>query len=103
MRTSSKSIGFHILLLVFLAYYLSACIGADLAHNHEPDSDFHNDCPACQWDVLYQNDFSGAYKTLNALVDPLRSLGYKQYILSLVLPSENYSISYFSRAPPLPI
>lgn len=103
MRVSSKSIEIHFLFLVFLALYLAICINADCIHNHEPDCDFHDNCPACQWQVLYQDDFSGADKILSTLDAPLCLLSCKYYIQSLVLPSESYRISCLSRAPPLPV
>ena len=94
--------GFNMFLLVIVAHYLTLSIGVDLYHDHEPEFDFHDNCPACQWLALYQDDFSQASQVLNVLNDPLFLIGYEQCIHSFVIPSEGYRISCFSRAPPLP-
>ena len=102
MRVSCKSTAFYLLLFVFFAHYLTLCVGIDLLHDHEPDLEFHDNCPACQWLTLYQDDFSQASQMLNGLNDPFLLIGYEKCIQSFVLPSDSYRSSHFSRGPPLP-
>ena len=102
MRVYSKSRWFYIVLIGALAYYLAISVGANLCHNHEPGFHFHDDCPACQWEVLYQDDFSQADQILSVLETPLFLIGYEQYIQLLVCPSDDFRLSCSPRAPPLP-
>ena len=103
MRSSSGSIGFNVFLLAVVVYYLAISVGIDLCHDHDPDFEFHDNCPACQWLALHQDDFSQAGQILNVLNDPLFLVGYERYVQSLVIPSEGSRISFLSRAPPAPV
>jgi hypothetical protein len=102
MKASFRSREFHFLLLVFLSYFLVVSGGVDFFHNHEPDTDFHDNCPACQWQNMYQDDFSGAARILIDQTDPLSLLGYDYYYHSLIITSECSGFSCLSRAPPEP-
>jgi hypothetical protein len=101
MRSLYRITGFQLLLLFVLAYYLVACLGVDLCHTHEPDAEFHDNCPACQWQAMYQDDFSNANRVLEVLDDPLRMIGFNPCTQSLIILPDNYRFSYLSRAPPL--
>ena len=103
MKAFTKSIYFRFLFVVCLAFYLTVSFGAEFSHTHEPDIEFHDNCPACQWQVLHMDDFSQIQEILNALGAPLDLIGYEYYSQLLVFPSEILSFSYPSRAPPLSI
>jgi hypothetical protein len=103
MRRSFPSAAFYFLLFIFLAGYLAVSVSVDLLHNHEPSFEFHDNCPACQWNALHQDDFSQAGSLLNLLNDPLCCVGQEYYILSLIIPSECQDFSCSSRAPPQPV
>ena len=100
MKRLSSSRHLHYLLLLCLAQFLVICLGFELFHNHEPDFEFHNDCPACQWQNLYQDDYSQAGQILAALDDPLFMIAQERYGDLLALPGEEHSFPYSSRAPP---
>ena len=100
MRIVSKSAGIHAILCIFIAYYLAACLGSDFLHTHEPDAEFHDNCPACQWQSMSQDDFSNAIDLLDVMADPLSFVGYKPYVYAIVLHSDGCGLSCFSRAPP---
>lgn len=91
-----------LILFILVAYYLILSAGSDFVHNHEPDSEFHDNCPACQWQTLSQDDFSGAGCILNILDDPLGLIGLKPCIQSIELTTNICALSNLSRAPPLP-
>jgi hypothetical protein len=100
MKASFRSREYHVLLLAFLAYFLVVSGGVDFFHNHEPDGDYHDNCPACQWQKMSQDDFSGATKILIDQADPLRLLSYDHYYHSPTITSESFEFSCSSRAPP---
>jgi hypothetical protein len=103
MGMFSKSASIHTLLLVFLTYYIAAGIGADFVHNHEFDVEFHDNCPACRWQAMYQDDYLGVNSIHGVLNHPLKFTGFKNYIQLFILPSDGYILSCPSRAPPFQV
>ena len=100
MRVNYRPKGLHILVIIAAVYYLAICVGVDLLHNHEHDCQFHDDCPACQFEVLSQDDFSQAGQLFSTLESPLNLIGYEYYTGSILVPLAEYSFSRYSRAPP---
>ena len=88
------------LLFLLLGNYLSVAAIAGFGHTHEADFHFHDSCPACQWDVQSQEDFSDIHCLLSFLLDPLVVNGSHQ--IQYIAPSiqDNSGESYLSRAPP---
>ena len=43
-----KNYYFKSILFIVVFVFLSLSLGVDFSHNHS-DSEFHNDCPACNW------------------------------------------------------
>lgn len=103
MKALTKPICFRFLFVICLAFYLTVSFGAEFSHTHEPDIEFHDNCPACQWQVLYMDDFSQVHEVLNVPDAPLDLIGYEYYSQLLVFPSDILSFSCSSRAPPLPV
>jgi len=89
-----------VLFLFFLSHYLIVSLGAFFFHNHKPDFSFHDNCPACQWQVQSQEDFSQASAILDALDSPLYFIEYCFLSQSVNLPWKQVSFPHFSRAPP---
>lgn len=102
MRILSRSAVIHALLYSVVAYYAVACSSTDFVHNHEPDTEFHHDCPACQWQTMSQDDFSGAISILDILSYPLSFVGFKTCLHELFMHTDSCGTSCLSRAPPLP-
>lgn len=100
MRTSERSVYIRFLVLFCIAYYLCISLGVEFAHNHEPDAEFHNDCPACQWQLFYMDDFSEAQQITGALTTPLRLIGYNRHVQSFVFSLNIFTNYNSSRAPP---
>ncbi len=86
------------LFITLFLCYLFAGIIAPLCHSHETDGHFHDNCPACQWELSHQNDVP---KTSGALgVTPL------QWTVLYTDTPQTLSTQYFHnygtiRAPPL--
>jgi hypothetical protein len=89
-----------IILLLFLSNYLAVSALVSLGHDHDADFDFHEQCPACQWQVQSQEDFSDILSVITALLDPLIVVDENPEVCVLVLPQKDAVSIYFSRAPP---
>ncbi len=84
-----KSISF---LIIFVILFLT--LGAQFLHNHS-DSDFHNDCPACQWLINSVFIFSIFFIFLGLF------LGLSQFfIFAQAFPTKTYCASQYLRSPP---
>jgi len=92
-----------ILLILFFINYVTVGSFACLCHNHARDFRFHENCPACQWQVQFQDDFSEASAILDALDNPLQFIEYKPYDQSSIQLKECVGFTYLSRAPPTPL
>ena len=67
-----KQKGFlSVLSLFILCQYLTISFIATFGHNHEPDANFHDNCPACQWEIQKNSDDNCTKTILNLLLDPL--------------------------------
>ena len=85
-----------ILLLIFLLLFLSSA--QDLFHNHKPDLEHHQDCPAYQLYLLFSSSFIFEYFYCCILLIFL--------YLHLISFKSDYSFfnkTYNSRAPPFQI
>ncbi len=102
MRICSKSSGIRALLFICIAYYFATGMCSDFVHTHKPDAEFHDNCPACQWQSVSQDDFSGAISIIGGLADPLDFVGYKSCVHVFVMHPDGCESLCFSRAPPLP-
>lgn len=98
----SRSSRLRALLFLCIGYYLVAGMCADFFHTHEPDAEFHDNCPACHWRSMSQENFSGAISIIDGMADPLNFVGYKPCVHVLVIHSDSCESLCFSRAPPLP-
>jgi hypothetical protein len=100
VKPSSKKIWRSFLLALFLSHYLAVGFVAYIGHNHEDDFNFHDNCPACQWHVQSQDDFSESKAILDALDNPLNFIGYRPSNSIFLFNEQDPFFSYLSRAPP---
>jgi hypothetical protein len=100
MKISSKIFWRNTLVVLFVGHYMAVGLFACFCHNHEPDINFHENCPACQWQILSQDDFSEASAILDALDNPLQFFEYKPYDQSSIQLKESIGFTFLSRAPP---
>ncbi|MBU8920486.1 MAG: hypothetical protein KOO63_01380 [Bacteroidales bacterium] len=89
-----------IIATIMLLSYLSVALGAELTHNHEDDGYFHDDCPACQWNIHHLSDSPEDAGVINFLADPLHVAQYNVVEHSLTLPDKILITLCSSRAPP---
>jgi len=100
MKSSSKIFLRNMLVVLFVGHYVAVGLFAYFCHNHEPDFSFHDNCPACQWQVQTQNDDTSISTVLDALIDPLVLLDHTPLIQSIVLTKQDFQNNHFARAPP---
>ncbi|MBN1164346.1 MAG: hypothetical protein JXB45_07190 [Candidatus Krumholzibacteriota bacterium] len=70
-----------------------------LLHNHE-DFEVRQDCPACQWKALSQEDYFPSSELLETIRDPLNEIHIQNNASSEIFILEGHSFSLSSRAPP---
>jgi hypothetical protein len=89
-----------ILLLGLISYYAVICLFSFVAHNHSPDLDFHDTCPACQWQVLTQENDTCTSMVLCMLCDPLVFVGPVSLHRCFIPALQYFYKTNLSRAPP---
>lgn len=88
-------------ILSVLMHYLVVGLIVGLFHNHEEDLRFHDNCPACQWEVQSQNPDTALWD-VNHLLE-MQTAVYTQLISSCNtrIQSQTLSKDHASRAPPV--
>ena len=87
-------------LAILIGYYFLICLFSFAGHNHGPDLDFHDACPACQWDILNQEDFSEVNNILDAFYGSLALVQIQTISYLIDIPTQDVTFSTFSRDPP---
>ena len=100
MKTAFKISWRTLLLILLLVNNIRVCILAFISHNHEFDFDFHENCPACQWQVQSHSDDTCTSEVLDTLLDPLVFIDRTPIIQSILLIKQNFQSTNLSRAPP---
>jgi hypothetical protein len=100
VKTRKQKRYLNLLSLLIICHYFIISSVATFCHNHEPDYNFNKNCPACQWQVQSQDDFSQANAIADALDSPLNFIYYKQFTQLIILPNENFEFPNLARAPP---
>jgi len=98
--TDAKTILRPILLLLLLSKYTFICHLTNLCHNQEPDWNFHENCPACQWGFQNQEDEIFISVASDAVFDPLVLIGKIPVIQSVAFAKLDFQAANLSRAPP---
>jgi len=101
MKSSGKHSLFKVFLFIILAEYISVCFFAFSWHNHKPDAQFHDNCPACQWQVQSQGDGTSIDAVMDSLIDPLVLTSQNQVDQSINLFEQDFQFTNASRAPPV--
>jgi hypothetical protein len=88
-----------ILFVFLLTVYIFVGFVAGYCHDHEIDGSFHDNCPACQWEIqTYDND-RGVDSSLHIVVDLTYSIHVFKIIPFFSTSQDYYSVKT-SRAPP---
>ena len=83
-----------------LAGFLMVCAGVDFCHDHEADDEPHDLCPACQWNNLHQDDYSGASEINDILDSNVTLIDTRAASPVLIIPSDDNGKTILSRGPP---
>ena len=100
MKTLFKIFWRTFLVLLLLSNYAALTLFISLNHNHEPDFIFHDNCPACQWELQKKSDDTCTKTILNALIDPLDFTCYTPINTTIIIDKQDFRTDNFSRAPP---
>ena len=83
-----------------LAGFLTVCVGVDFCHHHEADNEPHDMCPACQWNNLHQDDYSGAGDICEMPGNSITLISTWAASQVLIIPSDVSGKTVSSRGPP---
>ena len=100
MVSWSRSDFHRFLVGILLVNYVAVSLIVCLSHSHDPDNRFHDNCPACQWQIQSQEGSGEARAILDALQRLLSFSSIKLYIASFEITHQALLSSHQSRAPP---
>ena len=86
--------------ILFLFYFIAATPLASLCHNHEIDGDYHDDCPACRWEVQSLGDDPQTNTEFIALARPYQKPGHHCVTQRFLAIDQPILAADHSRAPP---
>jgi len=100
MRFNFKFNKQKILLIGLIGYYTIICLFSYLGHNHAPDFNFHDSCPACQWEVQAKEDDGYTQALMASFFHPLVLYEERAVRLFQIFISNVDLTINTSRAPP---
>ena len=87
-------------IVLFLIHFIAVTPLADLGHDHEIDGEYHDDCPACRWQVQALGDDPQANTVSIDVVKPFNPSD-RHHVIQSILPKEQILLPGDpSRAPP---
>lgn len=102
MKILNKNNRFQItLLLFFLALYTTLSLFVDFFHDHDADYRFHDNCPACQWNIQAQDNHSEYEVILEYILHSIEHSQRAVFNESYLFQNNQLIIHHFPRAPPL--
>jgi len=84
-----------------LCFYLLISLFIGLAHNHEPDMHFHDNCIACQWMRMEQDTDSKSVSIKDALHPVLDSEPVFYFYHIQTIKDQTILFRSLSRSPPV--
>lgn len=90
----------HTTLLLILGLYAAIALFVEYTHNHEMDSIFHDDCPACLWETQLRNKDTITPLLLNSVTNPLKAGLFQTIFYESADPQQTFLSVYACRAPP---
>ena len=88
-------------IVLFLIHFTAVTPLADLCHDHEIDGEYHDDCPACRWQVQALGDDPQANTVSLDVVNPFNPPGRHHVIRPILQKDQILLPGDPSRAPPL--
>ncbi len=102
MKILDKNNRFQITsLLFFLALYTTLSLFVDLFHNHDADYQFHDNCPACQWNIQAQDNHSEYEVIIEYILHAIQNSQIAVFYQSFAFENNHLTTYHLSRAPPL--
>lgn len=89
-----------LMVVLLLLGFLVVCAGVDFCHHHDIDDGCHDFCPACQWNNLRQDDYSGAAEICDILESRITPIRTRAVTHELAVPSDVSVKTIPSRGPP---
>lgn len=90
-----------ILVTILLLNYVSVGLAVPFLHDHDFECRFHDDCPACHWQIQSQEDNTTHQAILDGLSRPFILIGYLSDETAATPLAEVYFSDNLSRAPPV--
>ena len=84
----------------FLFHFIAVTPLASLSHDHEIDGEYHDNCPACRWEVQALGDDPQTNTVFIDLVNPFYQSGRHYVIRLILLKDQSILTADHSRAPP---
>jgi hypothetical protein len=102
LRVATRYDRLSIMSALVLAGFLTVCVGVDFCHDHDCESDAepHDMCPACQWNNLHQDDYSGAHEICEMPGNSITLISNWAASQVLIIPSDVSGKTVPSRGPP---
>jgi len=91
---------YKILFSIVLTYFLAIYLLSPLLHNHKQDFRFHDNCPACYWEIQIKNDIPEIMPIMGSTcVQPI-TIEYISLEEIILTPQKVLSSRPNPRAPP---
>lgn len=100
LRVATRHDWLRVMSALVLAGFFVVCAGVDFCHDHEADEEPHDMCPACQWNNLHQDDYSGSGEINDILDSNVTLIDTRAASPVLIIPSDVDVKTIPSRGPP---
>ena len=97
MKQLQKTILFSLLIV----YSLLICVLGTIGHVHDIDGSFHDNCPACQWELQVQNENTILTTIWDIIDNPIHDSNFRFSQEANPHVNQIYLSNILSRAPPL--
>ena len=101
MKHNSDSHLIKLFCLIFsLAIYAFIALFISQLHFHEPDVTFHENCPACVWQIHAQDDDTTVVDIIDSITDAATLYHIISHNSNDWIPNQIVTFSFACRAPP---
>lgn len=84
----------------FILNYATVTLGFAVSHTHEPDFDFHENCPACLWQVQAQDTDASQHEVIRLIQGAQSYFNGMPAACICIFYNSEYDSQNPSRAPP---
>lgn len=86
--------------ILLLTHYLFVSLAVSFFHTHEADLNFHDNCPACQWDIQAKDSDTTMAVVWHVLLNSLQSQSTRLEDNTVLNPQAILIENRSPRAPP---